>query len=171
MAFEDDERRWFPNLTGEMDEWPSDSEMDDEDTIDNLYDAHMDALFDAHVEFHMSGAPIDVLMTETRERRKHAARAFMRNAFKVMLIANRFEAWLRFCYDQALFKDGGRGALLQWSTSMHAQRSRMREVCGLVVLGWLYSSRAAGRDVRGLKALDSHIPDPCTPRWTTVCLM
>ena len=103
MAFEDDERRWFPNLTGEMDEWPSDSEMDDEDTIDNM--------FDAHVEFQMSGASIDVLMAETRERRKHVARAFMRNAFKVMLIANRFEEWLRLSYDQALFKDGGRGAL------------------------------------------------------------
>eukprot|EP00966_Prymnesium_polylepis_P156475 3615306-Prymnesium_polylepis.1 len=86
MAFEDDERRWFPNLTGEMDE-SSDSEMD-EDTLEDMHDAHMDTLFDAHVEFQMSGAPIDVLMTESRERRKRVARAFMRSAFKVMLIAN-----------------------------------------------------------------------------------
>eukprot|EP00966_Prymnesium_polylepis_P180797 4187323-Prymnesium_polylepis.1 len=41
MAFEDDERRWFPNLTGEMDEWPSDSEMD-EDTLEDMHDAHME---------------------------------------------------------------------------------------------------------------------------------
>eukprot|EP00966_Prymnesium_polylepis_P263944 6097671-Prymnesium_polylepis.1 len=71
----------------------------------------MDALFDAHVEFQMSGAPIDVLMAETHERQKHAARARIQKAFKVTLIRNKFEAWLLLAYDQTLFKDGGRGAL------------------------------------------------------------
>ena len=51
MAFEEDERYWFPNLSGKMDEWYSDSEMDDEDTLDNMYDAHMDALLYGDMEF------------------------------------------------------------------------------------------------------------------------
>eukprot|EP00966_Prymnesium_polylepis_P008207 188870-Prymnesium_polylepis.1 len=74
-----------------MDESSSDSEMDD---------------------VQMSGAPIDVLMVEIHERRKRAARAFMRKAFKVTLISNKFEDWLRLVYDHVLFKPGGRGALV-----------------------------------------------------------
>lgn len=117
MAFEDDERRWFPNLTGEMDEWPSDSEMDDEDTIDNMYDAHMDSAFDAYIEFHEHGFAM-----EQQRLKQQAALArwkMLRRAIKVNAITNTFGEWLRLAYDQVLFKPGERGAI---ATGIHFWR-------------------------------------------------
>ena len=107
MEFGDDERDWFPNLAGEMDEWPSDSEMD-EDTLDNMYDAHMDALLYGDMEFEENAYEME---QERRQRTALARWKMLRRAIKVNAIPNTFEEWLRLAYDQALFKDGGRGAL------------------------------------------------------------
>eukprot|EP00966_Prymnesium_polylepis_P161693 3737096-Prymnesium_polylepis.1 len=93
------ERYWFPNLSGEMDEWYSDSELDDEDTLDNMYYARMDALLYGDVEFEDRAYEVE------QQRRKQAARWRAGDA------APCHQEWLRLAYDQALFKDGGRGAV------------------------------------------------------------
>ena len=116
MAFEEDERYWFPNISGKMDEWYSDSEMDDEDTLDNMYDAHMDALLYGDMEFEDRAYEMD------QQRRKQAALArwkMLRRAIKVNAISNTFGEWLRLAYDQVLFKPGERGAV---ATGIHFWR-------------------------------------------------
>ena len=107
MVFEDDERYWFPSLTGEMEESSSDVEMD-EDTLDDVYDSHIDALLYGDIEFEEHTNKVE------QQRRKQAVLAhwkLLRHTIKVHVITNTFEAWLRLTYDHTLFKDGGRGAV------------------------------------------------------------
>ena len=100
-----------------MDEWPSDSEMmDDEDTLDNMYDAHMDAVLYGDIEFEEYAYEME------QERHQHTALArwkMLRRAIKVNAITNTFEEWLRLAYDRILFKPGERGAI---ATGIHFWR-------------------------------------------------